>query len=323
MQKQLSSPMPSSLSNECKKAEKILNSFVNPPRTKKTKDEPELGIPRAILSRAKGLAIFTAMKAGVVGSIRFGSGLIVARLPDGSWSAPSAMATGGIGLGTQLGFELTDFVFVLNSDRAVNTFTQSGSITLGKNLSVALGPYGRSAEISGALSSKGLAGMFAYSKTRGVFGGKSFEGGMIGERPDANKKMYGVTLTAKELLSGKIEPPPDAESLMRLLNSARFKYPTVDDGDVSPMASTAELSSGGTQQEIAELPAHVPDDESKKACEIDSKPPGMIAELDAGPGNEVFELSAGDFDSPKVYELDASQPVSSHASKEGESTSKS
>ena len=46
-----------------------------------------------------------------------------------------------------------------------------------------------------------MAGMFAYSKSRGIFGGKSWEGGIIGERPEANKKMYGVALTAKELVS--------------------------------------------------------------------------------------------------------------------------
>lgn len=38
----------------------------------------------------------TVGKAGAVGSIRFGSGLIVARLTVGSWSATSATATGGV-----------------------------------------------------------------------------------------------------------------------------------------------------------------------------------------------------------------------------------
>lgn len=76
MQKQFNNPMSSSLcsryptsygcrlrlinnpfgSDECKKAEKILSSFVKPKRWSKSKsklEEPELGIPRAILSGAK------------------------------------------------------------------------------------------------------------------------------------------------------------------------------------------------------------------------------------------------------------------------------
>ncbi|KAJ5932574.1 hypothetical protein N7516_007063 [Penicillium verrucosum] len=321
MQKKLNNPLPSSLYNECKKAEKILNSFVKPPKWSKSKsklEEPELGIPRAILSDAKALVIFTAVKAGALASMRFGSGLIVARLPDGTWSAPSAMATGGIGLGTQLGFEMTDFVFVLNSEQAVKTFTQSGAVTLGKNLSVALGPYGRSAELGGAISSKGMVGMFAYSKSRGIFGGKSFEGGMIGERPEANKKMYGVTLTAKELLSGKIVPPPDTEPLMRLLNSDRFKFGV--EGEVSPVASIADYRKQDSQQEVAELPAQVPD-LHKEPFELGAEEPSKFAELDAGPGHQISELYSGDVDC-KVYELDASQSLSSQVSKDGHPASK-
>ncbi|OQD60753.1 hypothetical protein PENPOL_c021G10463 [Penicillium polonicum] len=322
MQKQFNNPLPSSLYNECKKAEKILSSFVKPKKWNKSKsksEEPELGIPRAILSGAKALVIFTAVKAGAVASMRFGSGLIVARLPDGTWSAPSAMAMGGIGLGTQLGFEMTDFVFVLNSEQAVKTFTQSGSVTLGKNISVALGPYGRSAELSGAISSKGMVGMFAYSKSRGMFGGKSFEGGMIGERPEANKKMYGVTLTAKELLSGKVVPPPDAEPLMQILNSDRFKFG--DGGDVSPVASIADYPAYDNQQEVAELPAQVPD-LHKAPFELGAEEPSKFAELDAGPGHQIFELDSGDVDS-KVYELDAPQSLPSQVSKDGYPTSNS
>ncbi|KAF9156435.1 hypothetical protein BGX20_004266, partial [Mortierella sp. AD010] len=51
-------------------------------------------IPPDILSKAQGLAIFTVVKAGFLFSGRAGSGIVVARLDDGSWSAPSAIGTG-------------------------------------------------------------------------------------------------------------------------------------------------------------------------------------------------------------------------------------
>lgn len=105
---------------------------------------------------------------------------------------------------------MTDFVFVLNTDAAVRTVAQSGSITLGGNVSLALGPVGRSAEAMGAMGNNGTAGMFAYSKTRGVFCGVSFEFSMLGERPDANRKMYKQKVTAKQLLTGEIAPPSGA-----------------------------------------------------------------------------------------------------------------
>jgi len=132
-----------------------------------------------VLSNAKGLAVITILKAGFLGSGRIGSGVVVARLPDGSWSAPSAIALGGAGFGGQIGFELADFVFVLNDTNAVKTFAQAGSLTLGGNVSLAAGPVGRNAEAAGAASLKSVAGIFSYSKTRGLFAGVSLEGSAI------------------------------------------------------------------------------------------------------------------------------------------------
>ena len=56
-----------------------------------------------IRADAPGLAVFTILKAGFVFSGKAGSGLVVARLPDGSWSAPSCIATAGVGWGLQIG----------------------------------------------------------------------------------------------------------------------------------------------------------------------------------------------------------------------------
>ena len=132
------------------------------------------------------------------------------------------MATGGGGFGGQIGFELTDFVFILNNDAAVKTFSQQGSLTLGGNVSIAAGPVGRNAEAAGAASLKGVAGVFAYSKTKGLFAGVSLEGSVLIERRDANAKLYNSRITAKQLLAGGVRPPPAAEPLMRVLNSRVF-----------------------------------------------------------------------------------------------------
>ena len=170
----------------------------------------------------QGLAVITQFKAGFLGSARFGSGLVVARLSDGSWSAPSAIGTVGGGFGGQIGFELTDFVFILNDYAAVRAFSQMASVTLGGNVSLAAGPVGRNAEAAGAASLKGVAGVFSYSKTKGLFAGVSLEGSAIIERRDANEKLYNGKITAKQLLEGGIRPPPAADPLMRVLNTRAF-----------------------------------------------------------------------------------------------------
>ena len=94
----INNPIPRSLKSESKKAAKILSSFIKPNQIA----GPEQVIPPRILKNAKGLAIITVFKAGFLFSGRAGSGVIVARLPDGSWSAPSAIVTAGAGVGVKL-----------------------------------------------------------------------------------------------------------------------------------------------------------------------------------------------------------------------------
>ncbi|KIO21144.1 hypothetical protein M407DRAFT_43526, partial [Tulasnella calospora MUT 4182] len=191
------------LPQECLKASKIFKSFVTSGGNGLDKV-----VPRSVLQQAKGFVIFTVVKAGFVFSARAGSGLVIARLPDGTFSAPSAVGTAGVGFGGQAGAELTEFLIVLNSTSAIRSFMSAGSLTLGGNLSLAVGPLGRNGEAMGALNTKGrVAAMYSYSKTKGLFGGVSIEGSLIVERQDANSIAYQSDVTAKQLLSGMIPPP--------------------------------------------------------------------------------------------------------------------
>ena len=61
-----------------------------------------------MLEHARGFAIFTVLKAGFVWSGKAGSGVVIARLDDGTWSAPSCIATGGVGFGLQIGADLSE-----------------------------------------------------------------------------------------------------------------------------------------------------------------------------------------------------------------------
>lgn len=184
-----------------------------------------------MLKNAKGLAIITVLKAGFLFSGRAGSGVIVARLPDGSWSPPSAISTAGAGVGGQIGAELTDFVFILNSKSAVDSFAQLGSVTLGTNVSVAAGPLGRNAEAAGTASLKAASAIFAYSKTKGLFAGISLEGSAIIERREANRKFYGNNCKARSILAGQVDAPPECDQLMRVLESRAFNNRSADEDD--------------------------------------------------------------------------------------------
>ncbi|TRM62371.1 hypothetical protein BD626DRAFT_498998 [Schizophyllum amplum] len=209
------SPIPQSLPKECTKAAKIFQSFVD-----SANNGLDGVIPREIIEQAKGFAIFSVFKAGFLFSARAGSGVVIARLDNGGWSAPSAIGTAGLGFGSQVGAEVTDFLIILNTRSALRSFMAAGSLTLGGNMSIALGPLGRNGEAIGSVNSKGkMAAMYSYSKTRGLFGGLSLEGSVILDREDANYQAYGTSVSAKQLLSGAIEPPSWSKALIQTLEA--------------------------------------------------------------------------------------------------------
>ncbi|KAJ3072226.1 hypothetical protein HDU98_004013 [Podochytrium sp. JEL0797] len=208
-------PLPQELAQEFEKVASILDHFV-----KGTTQLDQKLIPEKIIHNCKGLAVLTIVKAGFVWSGRAGAGLVVAKLPDGRWSAPSAIAAGGAGFGAQIGAEITDTVLILNTDSAVKAFTHGGNVTFGANMSIAAGPTGRQAEASGSVGN--LAPIYSYSKTKGLFAGVSFEGLVIITRKETNARFYNEHVNPVDLLSGKVEPPPEAEVLYRALNSRGF-----------------------------------------------------------------------------------------------------
>jgi lipid-binding SYLF domain-containing protein len=174
---------------------------------------PEKAIPDRVLRNAKGLAILTVTKAGFIGSARGGSGIVVARTEKG-WSGPSAIGTGGIGVGFQAGVEITEFVIVLNTQDAVNAFSKGGNVTLGANLSAAVGPVGRTAEANVALQ----AAMYTYTISQGLFAGVWLECTVIATRDEANAEYYGKPVAAKDILAGKVKPPAAEQKLLQVLS---------------------------------------------------------------------------------------------------------
>ncbi|KAI2826221.1 transcriptional regulator family: Fungal Specific TF [Aspergillus niger] len=283
--RKMHSPFPGSFRSECNKAARILDAFTNPLNP----DGRDSLIPPKVLGAAKasgittGFAIFSVSKLGIVGSVRMGSGILIARLEDGDWSAPSAILTAGVGVGSQLGVEVTNFVFVLNTTSAVRTFAQLGSLSLGKTASFAMGPSGRFGEVNGVVSAGGMAGIFVYGHNQGFFGGFSTEGSMIFERRGANQKLYGKKIKARDLIEGQFPPPEEADELMNVLRSELFA-PRPELYATSSASTKGSISSGRPSQssagtDIQKKPIEMPADEIVQLpAEL---PAEFIAELPA------------------------------------------
>jgi lipid-binding SYLF domain-containing protein len=174
---------------------------------------PESGIPPAVIRAARGLAIITVTKAAFIGGVRGGTGVVVARTENG-WSGPSAIGTGGLGVGLQAGVEVAELVIVLNTAEAVNAFAKGGNVTLGGALSVAAGPVGRTAEAGVAVG----AAVYTYSRSQGLFAGISVEGTVIATRDRVNAAYYGESVEPRDILSGRVRPPASAGKLIAALS---------------------------------------------------------------------------------------------------------
>jgi lipid-binding SYLF domain-containing protein len=173
---------------------------------------PEKAIPALVLRNAKGLAIVTVVKVGFGISGKGGQGVVVARTGRG-WSGPSFVGTGGAGWGPQIGAEITDFVFVLNTDEAVRAFSRDGNVTLGVDASAAAGPVGRDAHVGVTPT----AAIYTYSRSKGLFAGASLEGAVIATQKTANARYYGRSVRARDILSGRVTAPGGASALRTAL----------------------------------------------------------------------------------------------------------
>ncbi|KAJ1772621.1 hypothetical protein LPJ74_001337 [Coemansia sp. RSA 1843] len=191
------------LTKECERAARILTEFVVPPRIGEIDDI----IPADVLQHCHGIAVLTIVKAGFIWSGRIGTGIVCARLPDGTWSGPSAISTGGLGVGGQIGAQMTEVVMILNNADAVRAFEENANVQLGSNVSVAAGPLGRSGEISAAVNSSNVAAVYSYSKSKGLFAGVSVEGSAVFQRKDVNQAFYGRPAPPAQVLAGNIQPP--------------------------------------------------------------------------------------------------------------------
>ena len=178
-------------------------------------------IPLDLLHQARGLCFLTVAKGGLIFSGKVGTGLVISRSPDGGWSAPSAVGTVGIGWGAQIGADLTSYLIILNNDDAVKAFSSRGSINIGAELVVAVGPFGRGATGNVNAGDGGIAPAYAYAHSKGFFAGISLEGSILTCRNDVNSNFYGRPIQPTELLFAESVPRPRAaEPLYDALNEA-------------------------------------------------------------------------------------------------------
>jgi lipid-binding SYLF domain-containing protein len=183
-------------------------------------------VPRDLLNKADCVVVFpSVVKAAFIVGGSYGRGAMTCRSGkdfEGSWGAPTMMALEGGSVGLQLGGEATDFVLLVMNDRGANAILSS-KVKLGGEASAAAGPVGRDASAETDVTMR--AEILSYSRARGLFAGVSLAGSTIRPDNNANEKIYGRKVSAKEIaLSGATEVPSSAQQLISTLNATTPKH---------------------------------------------------------------------------------------------------
>jgi SH3 domain-containing YSC84-like protein 1 len=177
-------------------------------------------IPQDLLDKAECVVILPSVKKGAFGvGASYGRGVMTCRSGEhytGPWGPPALYALEGVSIGFQLGGQATDFVLLVMNPNGARSLLSS-KVKLGADASAAAGPKGRTAE--GATDIVMEAEILSYSRNKGLFAGVSLEGSTLRSDGNANEKLYGKRLSAKDIIvEHKVAVPPCATELIALLD---------------------------------------------------------------------------------------------------------
>src|ERR1700734_571062 len=178
-------------------------------------------IPQDLLDKAECIVVLPSVKKGAFGvGGSYGRGVMVCRTGQhytGPWGAPALYALEGVSIGLQLGGQATDFVLLVMNPRGARSLLTS-KVKLGADASAAAGPKGSTAESATDVVMN--AEILSYSRNKGLFAGISLEGSTLRSDGNANEKLYGKKLSAKDIiLERKVGVPSSAQQLVSLLDA--------------------------------------------------------------------------------------------------------
>ncbi|KAM0251142.1 hypothetical protein ACHAQJ_008312 [Trichoderma viride] len=212
---------PATLDLECDKAARILKSFcvdgyfapiendapASPSSTStgiKTLDQVPKKIPRRIIQNAAGIAVFTCMRSGLWMTGSGGSGILIARKSDGTWSPPSGIMLHTPTLSFIIGVDVYDCVLVITSHTALESVTRP-RVTLGEDVELRSGEAVSLGSDESEINWRELGNtVLTYMKARGQQQSVNLHGCMLSERSNENERFYASDVTHTDILAGNV-----------------------------------------------------------------------------------------------------------------------
>ena len=174
---------------------------------------PDYREAQAQMRKAKGVIIIPSLvKGGFILGGEGGSGVLMVRGRDGSWSNPSFVTIAAGSIGLQIGVQTAEVLFLIMTDKGLQSVMKD-EFKVGADASVAVGPIGAGVEAGTTANLR--ADILSFSRTQGLFGGVSFEGSLIKPRRSWNERYYGRPASVREIVIERRMSAPGAEALRR------------------------------------------------------------------------------------------------------------
>ena len=136
-----------------------------------------------------------------------GSGVLIVKKPDGTWSEPAFYTMGSASFGLQVGADTSEIVLVVRTQRGLESF-YTHDFRLGGDMSIALGPMGAGTK------GGGITGDFvSFAKSKGVYGGLSVDGSSVSTADTANMNYYGKAVRPTDIIVKGTVSNPGSKSL--------------------------------------------------------------------------------------------------------------
>lgn len=145
---------------------------------------------KGYMKKAKAVLVFPEIiKGGFFIGGEGGSGVLLARADDGTWSYPSFFGMGAASFGLQFGAQTSELMLLVMTGKGLEAILEN-NVKIGGDISGAVGPYGAGAEASTTANLN--ADVIAYSVAQGAFIGVSIEGAAIFPREKLDHAFYGT-----------------------------------------------------------------------------------------------------------------------------------
>jgi lipid-binding SYLF domain-containing protein len=171
--------------------------------------------PRKVLGKARAVMICPRVfKAGFILGGEGGSCVLLARAGNGTWSYPAFYGMGSGSVGFQIGVQDAQFVMMIMTEKGLRAVLDS-QFKFGADASLAIATIG--AGIQGSTTGALGADIVAFSQTRGLYGGVSLEGSLMGQRTEWNRAYYGRELGSRQIVLDMQASNPGADPLREVL----------------------------------------------------------------------------------------------------------